>query len=151
MEFKPTRVLIHVVGAIPESFLKEISPRSVNFRRFAKIPMVMILFDGSIMVGLNLIFFKFVQVLLEDGSPKDSWPLITILLIIALLMAVLGMHFVNMSVRYYDQTDVVPIYNASILVTEMLSGLIVGGEFHLYNSSQLIGIFAGSIVCVLGI
>ena len=151
MAQKPTRHLIHIVAAIPTKDLKSMSPRSVWFRRLRKLPMVLILFDGALFVGINLIFFKFAQALMIDGHKTSSWPLISVLLVIGILMAVLSIHFLNLSVKFYDQTDVVPIYNASILVTTMLSGLIIGNEFNLYTGKQLAGVFGGCLICLLGI
>lgn len=96
--------------------------------------MVMILFDAATFVGLNLIFFKFAQALMLAESYKDTWPLTTSLFVVAIAMAILSIHFLNLSVKYYNQTDVVPIYNASILITTMLSGLTIGGEWPLYTA-----------------
>ena len=56
-----------------------------------------------------------------------------------------------MGVKYYDATDVVPVLNAAMLIAEIMSGLIVGGEYHLYNAAQLIWIFLSSLVCIAGI
>ena len=50
-------------------------------------------------------------------------------------MAIFQLHLLNLSVKYYDQTDVVPIYNAAQLMTMMLSGLIIGGELGSYNAT----------------
>ena len=62
-----------------------------------------------------------------------------------------NLHFINLSVRFYDQTDVVPIFSAAMLVAEMSSGLIVGGETSLYNAKELTGIFLSCLVCIAGI
>ena len=49
-------------------------------------------------------------------------------------LAISNLHFINLAVRYFDQTDVIPILAAANLVSEMSSGLIVGGEYTLYNT-----------------
>ena len=58
---KSSRVLIQLASAIPEDILAEISPDSIKLRRYAKVPLVIILVQGAIQVGLDLIFFKFGQ------------------------------------------------------------------------------------------
>ena len=112
---------------------------------------MLILAQGAIQVGLDLIFFKFAQALIKHGTFADDWLLTSVLLISAAVLALLNLHFVNLGVKFYDQTDVVPIYIASLLLSILLSGLIIDGEFHLYNSAQLVGILISSLVCIAGI
>ena len=95
-------MLIQVIGAIPEDLLKEISPRSINLRRFAKVPLVMLLVEAAIQVGLDLIFFKFGQATLGHGTFSDNWPLITSMFVLGIFFATFNLHFVNLSVKYYD-------------------------------------------------
>ena len=151
LDHKPSRVLIQLINAIPLELLNEISPRSINLRRFGKAPLVMLLSVASIQVGVDLIFFKFAQQLIGNGSFKEDWFLIITLTLIAISMALFNIHWVNLSVKFYDQTDVIPIYMASLMITEMLCGLIIGNEFRLYNAAQLFGIFFSSITAVAGI
>ena len=64
IEAKPARMLLVILGAIPEDMVKVISARSINLRRYSKIPMVMLCIEAAIQVGLDLIFFKFGEALL---------------------------------------------------------------------------------------
>ena len=61
------------------------------------------------------------------------------------------MQFINLGVKYYDAVDVVPVLNAATLIAEILSGLIVGGEYVDYNAFTLFLIFVSSVVCIVGI
>ena len=100
---------------------------------------------------MDLILFKFGQALLKYGTFQEEWLLATVLFISAAILAVLNLHFVNLAVKFYDQTDVVPIYIASMLLAILMSGLLVDGELHLYNNTELVGIFISSLVCIAGI
>ena len=131
LQHKSSRVLIHILRAIPEPVLQEISPGSMQLRKHAKVPLVMLGTVATIESGFAFIFIKFAQSLLNNGS--KSYFLMISLAIIGALASLTNLHFVNLSMRYYDQTDVVPILSASMLIAEMLAGLIVGDEFHLYN------------------
>ena len=115
--------------------LQEISPRSMNLRRFSKVPMVLLLCEAGIQVGLDLMCFKFGQVLLEDGYGKDYWFPITVFFVLGIFLALSNLHFINLGVKYYDATDVVPVLNATTMIAEICSGLIVGGEVHLYSTA----------------
>ena len=48
IEEKPARMLLIILGAIPEDMLKVISSRSINLRRFSKIPMVLLAIEAAI-------------------------------------------------------------------------------------------------------
>ena len=52
---------------MPEDLLNSVSPQSSNLRRYAKVPLVLILVEAAIQVGFDLIFFKFAQILLKNG------------------------------------------------------------------------------------
>lgn len=81
-----------------------------------------------------MIFFKFGQVLIEEGYFSTYWPLIFTLFLVGICLALSNLHFINLAVKYYDATDVVPVLNAAMLIAEILVGLIVGGEFYLYDA-----------------
>ena len=55
---RPTRVLIALVDQLNIRFVKEISPRSVNLKRFIKAPMVFLIWSCATFAGQNLCFFK---------------------------------------------------------------------------------------------
>ena len=62
----------------------------------------MILVQGAIQVGLDLIFFKFGQILVKNGNLSEDWLLIGVLFISAAALALLNLHFVNLGVKYFD-------------------------------------------------
>ena len=67
------------------------------------------------------------------------------------ILALSNLQFINLGVKYYDAVDVVPVLNAATLIAEILSGLIVGGEYADYNAFTLFLIFCSSIICISGI
>ena len=67
------------------------------------------------------------------------------------ILALSNLQFINLGVKYYDAVDVVPVLNAATLIAEILSGLIVGGEYKDYNAFTLFLIFVSSVICISGI
>ena len=67
------------------------------------------------------------------------------------ILALSNLQFINLGVKYYDAVDVVPVLNAATLIAEILSGLIVGGEYVDYSAFTLFLIFVSSVVCISGI
>ena len=120
-------------------------------RRFNKVPMVLLLVEAGIQIGLDMMCFKFAQVLLGEGYGSEAWIGITILALSGCVLALSNLHFINLSVKYYDATDVVPVLNAATMISEIGVGLIVGGEYKNYTDFELISIFLCSLICVAGI
>ena len=123
----------------------------MNFRRFSKIPMVLCLSEGGIQVALDMMCFKFGQTLLEDGYFEEYWLAICIFFVLGIILALSNLHFINLGVKYYDATDVVPVLNAAMLLAEIMAGLVIGGEYKLYTAAQLFWIFLSSVICIAGI
>ena len=95
--------------------------------------------------------FKYAQILLEDGYFPEYWWQTSLLFIAGCILAVSNLHFINLAVKYYDATDVVPALSAATMIAEIFAGLIVGGEFHLYNFWEIFWIFISTLICIAGI
>ena len=113
--------------------------------------MVLLLTEAALQVGLDLMCFKFAQQLLEDGSFTENWIPICVLFLLGVILALSNLHFINLSVKYYDATDVVPVLNAAMLLAEIGCGLVVGGERTLYNFRELMYLLVSAFVCIAGI
>ena len=130
----PVRKLIQLIRAIPMEFFEEISPREKSLRKFCKVPMVLILTAGTLIVGGDLTLFKFAQAMLGDDTFAQTWFLVIPFVIAGAGMAFYSLHLLNLCEKIFDQTDVVPTYYALNLLTQILSGLILLNEVSLYSA-----------------
>ena len=71
--------------------------------------------------------------------------------LVGVLFAPLTFWLANMSMKYYDLIDVIPIHMASVLVFNIVEGLIILDEFSAYSTKELIGISIGILCCCFGI
>ena len=54
--------------------------------------------------------------------------------------------------KYYDLLDVIPVFMTSLLVFNILEGLIILDEYNAnYERSDFVGITIGIVLCLLGI
>lgn len=113
--------------------------------------MILLVCEAGIQVGLDLMCFKFAQILLETGYFKEYWWQTSLLFIAGIFLALSNLHFINLSVKYYDATDAVPATSAATMIFEIFAGLIVGGEVRLYNFWELFWIFISTIICIAGL
>ena len=51
----------------------------------------------------------------------------------ALILSLVNLHAVNLCMKFFDQTDVIPILSAATLIFQMVSGLIVADEINNYT------------------
>ena len=59
--------------------------------------------------------------------------------------------FLQGAMKYYDQIEVIPMYVTSSLIFTIVSGMIMLNEIADYSPGQLVGIFFGIVICILGI
>ena len=56
-----------------------------------------------------------------------------------------------MAMKEYDQLEVMPIFQAMLMMMWMLGGMVVLNEIRYYSAWQLFGIFISICVCCTGI
>ena len=61
------------------------------------------------------------------------------------------LYAMQMSMKYYDQIEVIPVFLIAVLVFVLLCGMVVLNDIILYNTVRLIGITIGVICCAIGI
>ena len=113
--------------------------------------MVSLLCLNALSGGFSVSIYKVIGELVTSSTIDDAGFLITVLLIFALVSNVLQMHLLNLAMKYYDQIEVIPICMTSLIVCQILCGLLFLDEISYYSAGGLSGIFAGSFVCVIGI
>ena len=61
------------------------------------------------------------------------------------------MHLLNLAMKYYEQMEVIPLYQSVIMIVWILTGLWIMDGAANYSWSKLSGIFVGIIICCAGI
>ena len=60
-------------------------------------------------------------------------------------------YVLNIAMRYYDNLDVMPIFQSFILFMMIVSGWVVFDEVQFYTPLQMVGITCSSLVVCVGI
>ena len=78
--------------------------------------------------------------------------------IFAVSMFILGctgcfimIYVLNIAMRYYDNLDVIPIFQSFILLMMIVSGWVVFDEVKFYTPTQMVGITCSSLIVCAGI
>ena len=125
---RPPRVLISLIDQLPYSMITEISARSTSLKRNIKIPMVLLIWSTATFSGLNVCLLKcFGEIL----AVNDFWtmPFMVSSLIVAIICgAILQIIILNMALRYYNNLDVIPVYQSLILTMLLVCGWVLLNE-----------------------
>ena len=129
----------------------EISPKSVTFRSLSKLPLVLLTASSGITISTVLVFGKtFGQIYIEHLVTE--LPVISIgCVLLAGLCGLLVLYFMSLAMRYYDNLDVMPMYQSFILLGMETAGWVILGEIRYYESKEIVGILASSLLVCLGI
>ena len=146
------RRLIQILCIFSEEVIREASPNSALLRKTVRVPLVMILIGAGLAGGYFNVLVKCTgELLTGDIQQGDIWLAIQ-LYITGLLFTVFQLWLLNVSMKFYDLLDVIPIFMTSILIFNILEGLIILDEYSAYeNGSDLVGITVGIVLCLLGI
>lgn len=113
--------------------------------------MLMMILSSAIQSGMSIIFLKLLAELMQAQIFVDNLLLSFIMVAFIFVSAAFQMHMLNCAMKYYDQIEVMPIYQTCIMIMWITTGMIVFEETQYYSSGQL-GVISVSIVaCCIGI
>jgi len=67
------------------------------------------------------------------------------------LSGAVQLHMLNLAMKYYDQIEAIPVYQTSVMIMWILTGLIVFNEVQYYSVLELCGIAGSLTLCCIGI
>ena len=111
--------------------------------------MALVLYTSALLVGLDIIYFKYAQFLLDDFS--ETWPEVVLYNLFGVCCAVTSIHLLNLCEKIFDQTDVLPTYYSMLVLNQIFTGLVVANEIVLYGTRELALLCLGALMCILGI
>ena len=145
------RLLIRVLTIFPKELIAEISPRSDRIRKTARLPMLSLLCCTGVLAGYSAVLFKYFAELLVAGQSIKVAAMSFSILAVALFTNFLQLIFLNISMKYYDQLDVIPVFMTAFLVFGIVCGLIFFNEVDSYTWGSGAGILGGCLLCIGGI
>lgn len=127
------------------------SSRSTNVKRFLKLPMLYMLFLAGLQSGLSVVFLKLTGELIQQGQGSSHILMLLTLLFLMAMSAVSQTHSLNMAMKEYDQLEVMPIFQAMIMMMWMMGGMIVLNETLYYSYTSLVIIAVSFLISCIGI
>ena len=125
---RPARVLIDIINDLDKEVLEKVSPASATIKRFIKWPMIFLVWASSMQSSLSVVMLKLFGELIQSGSAKNHWFMMLFLVVMLVLSSSLQVHLLNLAMKYYDQVEVVPIFQTCLMIMWITSGLIILNE-----------------------
>lgn len=148
---RPGRVLIALLDKCPAQLVVKISPGSKEIKNNLKVCLVLMCCSCGVMNGCALMFLKVGGEILNSDEFKKNIFFSLLMVVCGLSCAATQTIFLNLSMKYYNNLDVMPIYQSTILMGLMVAGLLVLNESALYTWGQLSILFASAVVVIAGI
>ena len=127
------RALIELLSSLPSDLIEEISPRSASLHANIKVPMVLMSLSAGLLTAINLVFAKCFGEIIK--AQEFAWAPIfaSSCFVLGTLGCFLMIYVLNLAMRYYNNLDVIPIFQSFILLCMLLSGWIVFDEAQYYS------------------
>lgn len=106
---------------------------------------------SGVVNGLTMTFIKVSGEVFNSDEFSDNIFFTLFVGILGISGALLTILFLNLSMKYYNNLDVMPIYMSVVLMGMMGSGLIILNESALYTWIELCLLFGSAFVVIAGI
>ena len=143
--------MIEIINDMDRELLEKVSPSSRTVKNFIKVPLVFLVWASSMQSSLSVIMLKLFGELIQSGSSGTYWFLMIFLVVMMFLSSLMQIHIINLAMKYYDQVEVVPIFQTCLMIMWITSGLIVLNEKKFYSWLELAGILGSIVLSLIGI
>lgn len=149
---RPARLLLGLVGKMSDELIDKISPKyGRRLRRFIKLPVVLLTLSSGVCGGTSLVQIKSFGEIVGGSELSSNFFLSLLLVAMGLGCSAMQVYLLNLSMKYYNNTDVMPIYQSFVLINWMVSGLVLLDESSLYTFFELLRLGASCLLVILGI
>ena len=113
--------------------------------------MVLLSWSTATFSGMNLTLLKCFGEIIKQGD-FSSLPIMTsCLLVFAVSGAIIQIVMLNIGLKYYNNIDLMPVYQSLILVMMLACGWVLLDEISCYSWTQVLGILGSACLIIIGI
>ena len=125
----------------------------MKVKRTHKMPMLLICLTTAMMGSISLVLYKSFGEIVSamDGTLSSNVGFCISLCLGAFCCAVLQIYLLNLNLKYFNNLDLMPVYQASILICNMVCGLVLLNEIANYTAIDLLQLFGSVCFVAAGI
>jgi len=137
-----------IVCDYPNALVRQISPTIADIQKWSRLPLLLMTGMCGMTAGLGMCMSKVaLEVLKQDG-----WNYTVVITgTVAWMSATVQMIYFNMSMNFYKQIEITPIFQSFYCVTNIVFGMLVLNEAKQYVWSEFIGICLTSCAGFIGV
>ena len=128
-----------------------VSPNSMSLKIWLKAPLLVFVTLAAMTSSISELFMKVIGCILKDAVNYTDYLWLLVFLPLIAYSATRTLVYVNYGIKYYDQMEVMPIYQTCLLNHNILVGMLCLNELRYYTNVQLLGIAASTTCCIIGI
>ena len=113
--------------------------------------MVLLVLSTATFSGTNLCLFKCFGEILASYDFWNMPVLASSLAIAGVIGATIQIFILNTALRYYNNLDIVPVYQSLILTSMLVSGWVLLDEIQYYEWIEIAGLIGSSCLVISGI
>ena len=113
--------------------------------------MILYVTTAAMVSSLSELFMKIVGAIITSAEEWTDLLWLLVFLPCLVTTATVTLIYVNYGIKYYDQIEVMPIYQTSLLLHNILVGLLCLNELKFYTFGMLGGIGLSTCICSFGI
>ena len=145
-------MLLGLLGKLPKELIAEISPEvGMKLRSNIKMPIILLTLCAGLCGGSSIVFMKSFGEIVNGPEVSGHVFFALILVNVGFAAGAMQCYLLNLSMKYFNNIDVMPIYQSFILINWMVSGLVLLDESSLYTWGELIMLGASCLLVILGI
>ena len=140
-----------ILYGLPRESVEQVSPQSLALKFWLKLPLLIFVTAAAMTSSISELFMKVIGCILKDAEESsDYWWLLLFIPGLAYTGS-RTMVYVNYGIKYYDQMEVMPIYQTCLLLHNISVGMVCLNELRFYTAYMLMGIAFSTMVSALGI
>eukprot|EP00355_Strombidium_rassoulzadegani_P007882 CAMPEP_0168619692 /NCGR_PEP_ID=MMETSP0449_2-20121227/6739_1 /TAXON_ID=1082188 /ORGANISM="Strombidium rassoulzadegani, Strain ras09" /LENGTH=169 /DNA_ID=CAMNT_0008660647 /DNA_START=234 /DNA_END=743 /DNA_ORIENTATION=+ len=129
---------------------KQTDEKLGSLRGRLKIPLFLMATGAGLLGSLSMTFLKGMTESFEENGVFGSFSLYGYL-ILSLCLSVFQLNLLNMTMEIYDQIEIIPIYNSSMILLNICAGAIVLNEKLYYTWGELCLIILCGCISIVGV
>mmetsp|Transcript_12351 Transcript_12351/g.15751 ORF Transcript_12351/g.15751 Transcript_12351/m.15751 type:complete len:188 (-) Transcript_12351:83-646(-) len=131
--------------------VEKISPESLFLKRWLKVPLLIFTTLPAMLSSISELLMKIIGLIIKDGQGASDYFWLLLFVPLLILSGVRTVVYINYGIKYYDQMEVIPIYQTFLMVHNILVGMLCLNELKFYSNKMLCAIGGATILCCLGI
>ena len=116
-----------------------------------KLPAVCLTMSAGLFAASSVVMMKCFYEVIQSGEASNHILFTLFFTLLGFGFAALQTYLLNLSMKYYNNTDVNPIYESFRMISWMLSGLILLDESKFYTWGELFQLFGCVFFIIAGI